>query len=423
MFAPNPLFSKKVEIFWAFSLFFLIFLVHLAFSYKNYQEFKEQKYHNLSGVLVNEFERVSKKGKPYKVLHIKTDDFLIYSTSYAKEFKAREKEKLNFTIVSDGVSFKSFLSKRFYAPSFRHTPLHEVELNLNEKLYRAISAQHQTSQKVQNLFTALFLGDSSKKELREDITHWGVAHLVAISGFHLGVIVGVGYFLLAPIYKFFQSRFFPYRNRTVDLTLFLLTLVFFYAWVIGFIPSFLRSFVMAVFVFFLFIKNVKVVSFGVLAICGAFLIALFPSLIFNVGFIFSMLGVFYIYLYLHHFKDLFKSKLLHLVLINSWVFFGMIIPVHFWFKLITLQQLGAIGLSIIFGIFYPFMAFLHLIGQGGVIDNSLEWFLELRVFEAKEFKTPLWMLIAYLGASFASIFSRTLAIIVILLGVVPFFII
>lgn len=331
----------------------------------------------------------------------------------------RDGEIFNFTIVSKDVSFLSYLSKRFFAPSFRIHPLHETEDSFKEKIYRSIISQHENP-KIQNLFVALFLGVPIKDELRVDITHWGVAHLVAISGFHLGVLMALGYAIFSPLYKWFQDRFFPYRNRKLDLGIFLLVLIFGYAWLIDFVPSFVRSFVMAVLVFIFLMRHIKLLSFGVLALCIVFLLAFSPSLALHLGFGFSVLGVFYIFLYLHHFKDAFKSKLLHAFLLNLWVFLAMVIPVHYWFDLNSLQQWGAVPLSLIFTLFYPLVAFLHLFGFGGVLDGILEAMLSFRLNDSGVFETTLWMLLGYLALSLLAIRYKWLAICLIFLGVLPF---
>ena len=79
------------------------------------------------------------------------------------------------------------------------------------------------------------------KELREDITKWGIAHLVAISGFHLGILSAILFFLLKPIYTFFQDRYFPYRNRTDDLAFIVFLLLGSYAYFIDMTPSVVRA--------------------------------------------------------------------------------------------------------------------------------------------------------------------------------------
>lgn len=416
---PNPLFDSRKEVFGFLIAIVLFLALHVSFIYAQYGDFVDKGRHVVQGVLVKYEKRTSKHNKPYALLHVKSPEFLLYTVSWDEALHVRVGQYLNLTIVSENLTFKDYLSKRFFAPSFGHYPLRKSEDTMRQKLYSFIAAQHE-SPKLQNLFGALFLGLPVGLDLRQDITHWGIAHLIAISGFHLGVLMLLGYGVLNPIYSFFQGRYFPYRNRHLDIGLALFGFAFFYMWLIDFTPSFLRSWVMGAVGFWLLYRHVKLLSFSTLGVCVAILLVLFPSLLFHIGFLFSVLGVFYIFLYLHHFKDLIQSKWLHGVLLNIWVFLGMVIPVHFWFGLNTFQQFSAIPLSLFFIIFYPLAGVLHVMGFGGVMDGVLEQFLSLRFGFEGSFITPYWMMLGYLVLSFLAIWNKLLAICVIMLGFIPF---
>ena len=419
--APVPLFNSYKEAI-AFLLVALSFFVlHVSIIYIGYEDFIKDGRHLVQGVVVKHENRLSKKGKPYQLLHVKSPEFLIYTVSWDESLHVRVGQYINLTIINENISFKDYLSERFFAPSFGHHPLRKSEEGLREKLYVSIASQHE-SPKLQNLFGALFLGMPVNSDLRQDISHWGVAHLVAISGFHLGVLMFLGYGLLRPLYSYFQSRFFPYRNRHVDVGITLFVLAFGYMWLIDFTPSFVRSWVMAVVGFWLLYRHVKLLSFGTLWVCVVVLVVLFPNLLFHIGFLFSVLGVFYIFLYLHHFKDMFNRQWVHAIFLNIWVFLGMVIPVHYWFGLISFQQLSAVPLSLVFFLFYPFTGLLHVIGFGGAMDGVLEDMLSLRFGYENDFATPFWMILSYLTVSLLSIRSRLLAVGVVGLGFVPFFI-
>jgi len=417
--APVPLFNSKKETFGFLALAAFFLALHVSFIYAQYKDFVGEGRHVIQGVVTKHEERISKHNRSYQLLHVKTPQFLLYTISWDKDLHVRVGQYINLTLISDNLSFKDYLSKRFFAPSFEHHPLRKSEDNLREKLYSFIASRHENP-KLQNLFGALFLGVSVQKDLRQDITHWGVAHLVAISGFHLGLLMFLGYGILSPIYSYFQGRYFPYRNRHVDIGIALLVLTFWYMWLIDFTPSFVRSWVMAFVGFWLLYRHVKLLSFGTLGVCVVILVVLFPNLLLHIGFFFSVFGVFFIFLYLHHFKDLFHSKLLHTIFLNIWVFLGMVIPVHFWFGLNTLQQFSAIPLSLIFVLFYPLAAFLHIAGFGGLIDGFLEEFLSMRFAQEGYFITPLWMMLGYIGLSLLAIGNRWLALGVVSLGILPF---
>lgn len=415
--APLRLFANAKEVAVCFGVLALLFALHVSVIYAQYQSFTQEGRAYVEGELLLSDARLSKNGKPYHVLHVKTKDFTLYTVAWKETLHIRPGEKVSVYAITENLGFSDFLSKRFFTPSFSLQALRQSDEGVAKQLSYKIHAQHE-SPKMQALFGALFLATPVPKDLREDVLFWGVSHLVAISGFHLGVLLALGYGLLRPLYRFFQNRYFPYRNATFDLGVVMLGLAFGYLWLIDFVPSFLRAFVMACFGFFLLMRHIKLLSFGTLALTVGVILVLFPHLVLHIGFWFSVFGVFYIFLYLHHFKDRFGAPM-HAVLLNVWVFLAMNIPVHYWFPLTSWQQVGSIPLSIVFIGFYPLSAALHVMGLGGVLDGVLEPFLAWRM-EGAEVPTPLWALVGYLGLSVLAIRWRFLAVGIVLLGGVPF---
>ncbi|MBE0495260.1 MAG: ComEC/Rec2 family competence protein [Campylobacterales bacterium] len=414
---PLRLFANKKEVAVCFGVLALVFALHVSLIYTQYRSFVGEGRTYVEGELLLSDARVSKNGKPYFALRVKTNAFLLYTVAWKETLHVRPGEQVSVVVITEKLRFLDFLSKRFFAPSFSLHALHVSEEGVAKRLAYSIWAQHE-SPKMQALYSALFLATPVPKALREDVLYWGVSHLVAISGFHLGVLLALGYGVVRPVYRFFQSRYFPYRNATFDVGVVMLGLAFGYLWLIGFVPSFLRAFVMAVFGFFLLMRHIKLLSFGTLALSVGGILALFPHLVLHIGFWFSVLGVFYIFLYLHHFKERFSAPV-HAVLLNVWVFLAMNIPVHYWFPLTSWQQVGSIPLSLVFIGFYPLSGVLHVMGFGGVMDGVLEPFLAWRM-EGADVPTPLWMLVGYLGLSLLGVRWRFLAVGAVLLGAVPF---
>lgn len=292
-----------------------------------------------------------------------------------------------------------------------------LQENLRDKFYEFISNQHDLA-KPKELFSALFLAAPISKELRDDVNHFGIAHLIAISGYHLGLIFAVIYFCLRPVYRYLQVKHFPYRNEKFDLSVAIFAFLFGYLWLIDFVPSFLRAFLMSLLVFYLLSRNIRIISFEILAVIIALAVSFMPNLAFSLSFYFSCAGVFFIYLYLHHFKDKF-SNLTHILLLNLWVYFGMILPVLYFFPLISFQQFAVLPLSIVFGVFYPLMAVLHMINLGGVFDEFLVWFLSLRL-PSLNFHINFWIFLAYNFCALISVRSRNLAIFLVILNLLCF---
>ena len=396
----------------------LVFALNLGFSYYKFSEFKAQNGVILQAKILQNYEKTNEKGKIYRVLKLKTQDFSFYTTTLA-DFDAQANEQILIGAENKNVKFKEYLSGSFFMPSYGISELRYAASSepMRDKIYDFIAAQHE-SKKMTELFTALFLAAPVGKELRADVNFYGVAHLIAISGYHLGLIFGALYFILRPIYRYFQARYFPYRNAKFDLSAVIFVVLFCYLALIGFVPSFLRAFLMSLLALFLLARNVRVVSFELLftVICAA--VSLMPSLLFSIGFYFSCMGVFYIYLYLRHFSGRF-SNLSNAILLNFWVFAAMILPVVYFFPLVSAQQLAVLPITPLFSLFYPISALLHAFGAGDAFDEYLLEFLSWRA-KGINLSVPFWLFLLYNALSLASVKSKILAAVIVPLNLLCF---
>lgn len=396
----------------------LVFGLNLGFSYYKFCEFKSQNGVILQAKILQNYEKTNAKGKIYRVLKLKTNDFSFYTTTRA-DFDAGANEQILIGVENKNVKFKEYLSGSFFMPSYGISELRYAASSesLRDRIYDFIAAQHE-SEKMTELFTALFLAAPVGKELRQDVNFYGVAHLIAISGYHLGLIFGAFYFIMRPIYRYFQARYFPYRNAKFDLSATIFAVLFCYLALIGFVPSFLRAFLMSLLALFLLARNVRIVSFELLfvVICAA--VSLMLSLLFSIGFYFSCMGVFYIYLYLRHFGGRF-SNLSNAILLNFWVFSAMILPVLYFFPLVSAQQLAVLPITPLFSLFYPISALLHAFGAGGALD---EYLLEFLLWRAKgvNLSVPFWLFLLYNALSLASVKSKILAAVIVPLNLLCF---
>lgn len=396
----------------------LVFGLNLGFSYYKFCEFKSQNGVILQAKILQNYEKTNAKGKIYRVLKLKTRDFSFYTTTRA-DFDAGASEQILIGAENKNVKFKEYLSGSFFMPSYGAIELRYADSgeSVRDKIYGFISEQHE-SEKMTELFTALFLAAPVGKELRQDVNFYGVAHLIAISGYHLGLIFGAFYFIMRPIYRYFQARYFPYRNAKFDLSATIFAVLFCYLALIGFVPSFLRAFLMSLLALFLLARNVRIVSFELLfvVICAA--VSLMPSLLFSIGFYFSCMGVFYIYLYLRHFGGRF-SNLSNAILLNFWVFSAMILPVLYFFPLVSAQQLAVLPITPLFSLFYPISALLHAFGAGGALDEYLLEFLSWRA-KGVNLSVPFWLFLLYNALSLASVKSKILAAVIVPLNLLCF---
>ncbi len=407
------LFDSKKEVFLFTLLMLLVFSYNTYQKYQLYKEVTNSKFYRTDAVVLKHYQK-TKNDKTYHVLKIKSDDgYSFYTTNY-EDLKDLSGRNISIGFITDKIDFKSFLSS-FYAPSY-DIRLFEKEDSFREKINSFFTNQHQNL-KTKELFSALFLAYPISKSLRDDVSNLGISHLIAISGFHLGVLFSILYFLFRYVYIFFQDRYFPYRNRKFDLSLLILSLLFVYIALIGFVPSVVRSFVMIAFSFFLYHRHFKVISFEVLFVAVLFIVALIPEFLFSIGFWFSVSGVFYIYLFLHHFSYLKNWQIF--LLLNFWVYVAMLPIVHFIFPNFSFFQLFSPFLTMVFSIFYPIEMLLHLVGLGDLLDSLIVKLFSFKS-EILEIKTPIWFLVSYILVSIFAIFHQRLLFVILIFDLLLF---
>ena len=418
----RELFGNSREIGLFIAICSLVLTLSVAFKFYEFKKLSERKYEILTAKLLQDYNKTNAKGSTYRVLKLQTNDFSFYTTLRNFQLDLEVGGYVKISVIKNRLKFKDFLSGSFYLSNVGILPLRYgfedgFLDSFRDRAYGFIGAQHE-SEKMAELFTALFLAAPVGKELRQDVNFYGVAHLIAISGYHLGLIFGALYFILRPIYRYFQARYFPYRNAKFDLSAAIFAVLFCYLVLIGFVPSFLRAFLMSLLALFLLARNVRVVSFELLftVICVA--VALMPSLLFSVGFYFSSMGVFYIYLYLRYFGGRF-SNLSNAILLNFWVFSAMILPVLYFFPLVSAQQLAVLPLTPLFSLFYPISALLHAFGAGSALDEYLLEFLSWRA-KGVNLSVPFWLFLLYNALSLASVKSKILAAVIVPLNLLCF---
>lgn len=394
----------------------LILFCNLAFNYLKYCKFDQSSFRNATFLVANEYEKTSRNGRKYQVLKLKNDNLTIYATWFKKAFLKRG-DFVNLNYKPTKVTFKAYLQNSFLAQTKN---IKRVEApkrkSFKDRLALSIANQHK-DQTMKELFSTLYLATDFDISLRNSLNKWGISHLIVISGYHMVLIFSVVYFVLKPVYKIFQQRLFPYRNAKFDISILIFVILFSYLCLVGFPPSFLRSFCMSILAFVMLAKNIKITSFKFLFLIYLALISTNLNLLFSVGFYFSCMGVFYIYLYIHHFKDLVKNIFLNFIFFNIFVYYVMNIPVFYFFPMMSFYQPSVVPISFIFNGFYPLSIILHFFGAGGCFDECLLKFLNYEIY-TKNIVISKNLFLIYNALSFASIFSKSLAVTLLIISLV-----
>ena len=391
----------------ALTLFLLfIFLINLSIEYNKYLDFIDEEVYEVKAEVLNIYEKPTNN-----ILRLKSQNFDFFANINKSE-DIKKSDMLSMAIISLDVSFLDYL-KGFYAKIIYFNKIEKTPKFI-DKIIIKINSNHE-DEMIKELFQTLFLGTSISKELRDICTNYGISHVIALSGFHLAVLSFTIYWVLYFPYSFFHQKYFSYRNKKYDLILISLVILFYYLILTDIIPSLLRAFVMLILTIYFFRSNIKIVSYTNLFFTFLIVIALFPKFLFSLGFWFSIIAVFYIFLFIQYFKNL--NKYFQIIFFNVWMFLVFNPIVHFYFPQTTYEQFLSIIINILFPIFYVFEIVAHIFGFAIYFDDFIKDFLsyKMNVFSVE---TPFYFLLIYMICSIASVFNKKIFLILNILIVI-----
>ncbi|MDX4058094.1 ComEC/Rec2 family competence protein [Aliarcobacter skirrowii] len=369
-------------------------IVNLIYEYSSYKRFKNDYIFETKAEVLNIYPK-----EKFDVIKLKGDGFEFFA-SFSKDNNFEKLDLINVVIDTRNISFLEYL-KGFFTKVLYFDRV-EKRYEFKDKILENIKNNHEDAMIIE-LFEALFLAVPVSKELRDVITAYGIAHVVALSGFHLVVLSFVIYWILYYPYKFLQDRFFSYRNRRYDILLITIFIMLYYLILTDIVPSLLRAFVLFSLGLYLLRSNIKVISYLTLLYTFLIVIAIFPKFIFSIGFWFSIFAVFYIYLFIQYFKNI--NRVVLYLFFNVWMFLIFNPIVHYFFPQTAIEQFYSIPITILFTIFYPLEIVAHIFNFSIYFDEFLKIFLENRI-EVYEVFTPLYFFILYILFSFFSIWSK-----------------
>ena len=379
----------------ALTLFLLfIFLINLSIEYNKYLDFIDEEVYEVKVEVLNIYEKPTNN-----ILRLKSQNFDFFANINKSE-DIKKSDMLSMAIISLDVSFLDYL-KGFYAKIIYFNKIEKTPKFI-DKIIIKINSNHE-DEMIKELFQTLFLGTSISKELRDICTNYGISHVIALSGFHLAVLSFTIYWLLYFPYSFFHQRFFSYRNKKYDLILISLVILFYYLILTDIIPSLLRAFVMLVLTIYFLRSNIKIISYTNLFFTFLIVIALFPKFLFSLGFWFSIIAVFYIFLFIQYFKNL--NKYFQIIFFDFWMFLVFNPIVHFYFPQTTYEQFLSIIINILFAIFYVFEIVAHIFGFAIYFDGFIKDFLSYKI-NVFSVETPFYFLLIYMIFSLASVFNK-----------------
>jgi len=384
------LFSTKRELFFALGFFLFILSYSLLIEYQNYKNLARFDTAQTNATILKQYKKIKtsqdNKTRTYHILKLKSHDGYTFYTTTKLSFAPSVGKEVTLVLTPQELDFSTYM-RSFFAYSYI-TDIKESQ-TLKQKFNHSIAAAHE-NQEIANIYQALYSATSLDKKLQTAFSNLGVSHLLAISGFHLGILSMLLYFLLKSPYKYLHNRYFPYRHQNRDLFLIVAFTLLLYLLFLDSPPSVMRAFAMLLVGFFLYDRGLKIISMQTLFVSIVLLLAFFPRLVFALGYWLSVAGVFYIFLFLLYFKE--KSKLWQFFVLPFWVYFMMLPYSLVIFAIFSFWHPLSIVWTSLFTLFYPLSIFLHLIGFGALFDGLLESFIAFGQNAVHIELHPLWII-------------------------------
>ena len=334
-------------------------------------------------------------------MKLKSNQDITFYTSAKNSFPDSVGKTLELEVWAGKISFYEYMTS-FYA--YSKVINIDNSLSLKQELNKHIDYVHQDKNSA-DIYKALYTASPLPKELQSSFSRLGVSHLLAISGFHLGVLATVLFFIFKLPYKYLQDRYFPYRSYRIDSFIFISITLLGYLLFLDSPPSLLRAYTMLLIGFFLYDRGYKIISMQTLLVTIIVLLSLFPRLFFALGFWLSIAGVFYIFLFLIYFKYL--SKVIQFTLVPIWVYLMMLPYSLIIFSSFSIYHPLSIIWTSLFTLFYPISILMHLINYGDFFDGQLVSLITLVDTQDNVHFNILWLII-FVSISLLSIYKRWL---------------
>lgn len=369
-----PLFNSPSDLFALAVPLLLLMLVSLFRLYSDYRALTQFDDAEINATVISQYTK-TKKGRSYTVIRLRLYNGVrcsLRASSLLRELGGRE---VHVWVGTKRITFLKYL-RGFY--TYGHVQGVSRTKNGRYRVADSIRSQHSDAV-LSELFAALFTATPLSWRTRQQLSSLGISHLLAISGFHFGLLAMIVSGLLYYPYRWVQYRCFPWRNRRRDLFMLSAAVLITYALFLGLVPSVLRALAMLLIGFYLYDRGVKIISMQTLALSVAFLIVIWPPLLFSWGFWLSVGGVFYLFLFLM--MPWPKNAAGRFVTIHFWIYV-MMLPVSLaLFHTFTPYHPLSILWSMGFILFYPIALLVHLAGAGALLDPIVTGVLDFSLTE------------------------------------------
>lgn len=354
-------------------LIFIGFFLLVVFQLVNTSDLPE----NISarGLVTDNF--VSDKNK-YIVKIGRGTNVILHSTN---EFKIGDEIKFNAKLTkplgkmnSTDFDYKSYLnSKKIYATAFS---TNEKIVGRNNLFYmRELLKNHVVdtfkplSEKNGDFLSAVLLSDTDYLDESRliDYRELGISHILAISGFHIALILLI-----------FESALKIIRVGKIPRRIIALTITFIYIWLVGMPISAIRAFVMATCQFFAFLLQKKYNNIKALELSAIIILALSPYSLLSASFWLSFTATLGVIIFIKY-RYLLKGSKIKESIGLSLIVFLMISPLtaFYFYEIMPISILSNILLVPIYSLAIILGLLCIVFPIGVIVFPSLELVLNL----------------------------------------------
>lgn len=221
--------------------------------------------------------------------NLKVDDEIVSFTALHSVPHPLNPYQFNYKNYLEGLGVNDqlrFLQDQFIRKEEPKTTIYGLAANMRNHIIEKLKQESFGAEEL-GIIQALLLGQRNEvtEATNVDYKDAGAFHILALSGLHIGILLGLLHFLLAPL------ELLP-KGRTIKLILIVL-LLWGFAFLAGMSASILRAVTMFSFIAYALYLNRPTSNFNILALSLLFILLVFdPMLLFQVGFQLSYAAVF-----------------------------------------------------------------------------------------------------------------------------------
>ncbi len=199
-----------------------------------------------------------------------------------------------------GILYSQFLKRDEYVKLGTSTDMFTLARNVQRSFINAV-IESSMSPSTQRFLCTILLGESSylDPDVRDDFSHAGIAHILALSGLHMGIIISIVFFILKPLDYI--------RLRHVKIFIAMACIIA-YLFITGMSASAVRATIMIMFVLTARLTYRRYSSLNALFGSALLILAFTPDSLYDVGFQLSFMSVLSILLLYDRFGKFLTQK-------------------------------------------------------------------------------------------------------------------